>query len=301
MALGFFPSALNSALAPVCPVLSAASLLAPEDDLLRRRTRRPDKRVTQYSMKHLLSLPTSELLPLLATCRALLAFDFDGTLAPITAKRDEATMRPSTASLFAVLSRRATCAVITGRSRADVEPRLLNATVPYIAGNHGLELDPTMTACDAAIADARVALSAAVLTLPGVELEDKTYSLSVHYREAEDPLAAREALSAAVATLRDVRIVPGKQVVNLVPARGANKGDALAAIMEKEHARHALYIGDDATDEDVFDHAIAAHVVGVRVGKSKASSARYYLQGQWEIDHLLQALLAWNAVPRGRL
>lgn len=138
-----------------------------------------------------------------------------------------------------------------------------------------------------------------MLTLPGVELEDKTYSLSVHYREAEDPLAAHEALSAAVATLRGVRIVPGKQVVNLVPARGANKGDALAAIMAKEQARHALYIGDDATDEDVFEHAIAAHVVSVRVGKSKSSSAQYYLQGQWEIDHLLQALLPWDAVPRG--
>lgn len=242
-------------------------------------------------MKHLLSLPVPELLATFLNARELLAFDFDGTLAPIASNRDKAALRPSTERLFSELCRAATCAVISGRGREDLEQRLGSAKVRYLVGNHGLELEDGTPATDESIGAARSCLAVLVQRMPGVDLEDKKHSLSLHYRAAPDPSSAHAALVAAVSELRGVRVIPGKRVLNLVPAGGRNKGDALAAIMRRHGAHGALYVGDDVTDEDAFEHEIAPRLVSVRVGRAKLSGARFYLQGQWEIDHLLEGLL----------
>jgi trehalose 6-phosphate phosphatase len=244
-------------------------------------------------MKHLLSLAPMELLGLVAAARPLFAFDFDGTLAPITAKREEARMRASTLSLFSQLCRRVGCAVLSGRSRADVLCRLGGAAAQNVVGNHGLEPDGAVAEPERSIVAARMTLEPVVRAIPGVEIEDKVHSLSIHYRRALEPIAALATLQSALTRLGGVRVQPGKMVLNLMPARGANKGDALAKIMDDQGIQRALYVGDDVTDEDVFEHAIASRVVTIRVGKAATSAARYYLQGQWEIDHLLQALVTF--------
>jgi trehalose 6-phosphate phosphatase len=80
-------------------------------------------------MKNLLARENAEILAQVAWSRVLLAFDFDGTLAPIVDERDAARMRGETAELFKTLCRLYPCAVITGRAKADVVDRLQRAKV----------------------------------------------------------------------------------------------------------------------------------------------------------------------------
>ena len=88
-----------------------------------------------------------------------------------------------------------------------------------------------------------------------------------------------------------MRIIPGKMVINLVPAGLPHKGDALRRLMRLSHRRIALYVGDDHTDEDVFRLAADAGVVGVRVGRTRHSAASWFLRDQQEVDELLSRLL----------
>lgn len=92
----------------------------------------------------------------LAWARVLLAFDFDGTLAPIVEDRDRARMRARTSRAFAKVCGLYPCAVISGRSQSDVAKRLAGATVKYVIGNHGLEPGIGLGSFEADVAVARV-------------------------------------------------------------------------------------------------------------------------------------------------
>ena len=251
-------------------------------------------------MKRLLDPEHVGCLAELALGRPLLAFDFDGTLAPIVTRRDRAKMRPRTARLLARLCTLFPCAVITGRSRADVSERLGHVKVAYVVGNHGLEAGRRLPALERDVARAGAILGAALAGVPGLDLEDKRCSLAVHYRRARSKRAARDAIRRAASTLPvRLRVVPGKLVVNLVPAGAPNKGDALARVVRAARATNALYVGDDVTDEDVFEAAARGarsagrrtRWVTVRVGRSSRSAAQYCLRDQHEIDTLLARLV----------
>lgn len=243
-------------------------------------------------MKPLLVRENAEVLAQLAATRVLLAFDFDGTLAPIVERRDDAQMRVDTAVLFGAVCARYPCAVISGRGRDDVTGRLGGASVKHVVGNHGLELAAAMPEIEQEMREVGQRLAAALGGELGVELEDKRYSLALHYRRSRRKRAARAAITRALAALpAPVRIVPGKLVVNVVPGRAPHKGDALLALREQERADTALYVGDDVTDEDVFRLDQPGRLLTVRVGESRASAAAYYLHDQREIDRLLSRLI----------
>jgi trehalose 6-phosphate phosphatase len=247
-------------------------------------------------MKHLLAGPGRQLLAQLAYSNVLLAFDFDGTLAPIVADRGEARMRARTASLLTEVARAYPCAVISGRARRDVEGRLGGAAVRHVVGNHGLEPGGDMRAFDRVMRRARPALEAALAGLQGVEVEDKRYSLAVHYRHARSRALARRAIAAAVEALPDrMRMVAGKLVVNVLPASAPNKGDALLELRARLGADVAFYVGDDVTDEDVFVLDEPGRLLSARVGRSARTSAVYYLRDQREMDVLLGLLSTLRA------
>lgn len=243
-------------------------------------------------MKRLFAKQNLELLAQLAWSNVLLAFDYDGTLAPIVADRELAKMRPKTAQLLCKVCQLYPCAVISGRSKADVAPRLGNAGVKYLIGNHGLEPGRDLSEFAGEIALVRPQLELALSHCQGVELEDKIYSLAVHYRKSRQKRQARSAIRDAVLALPlAMRIVTGKLVVNVVPERAANKGDALLELREQEAANTAFYIGDDVTDEDVFTIDQPGRLFTVRVGRSKVSAAKYFLRDQREMDALLAKLV----------
>ena len=244
-------------------------------------------------MRHLLSREGDEVLVQLAWSRVLVAFDFDGTLAPIVANRENVQMRARTSELLARVCHLYPCAVISGRSKSDVSVRIGAAPVKYVVGNHGLEPGASLDEFEKEIAQVRAVLEGTIADVAGVDLEDKRYSLAFHYRRSRNKRLARSTILAAVETLPvRMRVVPGKLVVNVVPERAPNKGDALLELRTMEQADTALYVGDDVTDEDVFELDQPGRLLTVRVGESRASAAAYFLRDQKEMDRLLAKLVA---------
>lgn len=160
--------------------------------------------------------------------------------------------------------------------------------VPII-GNHGLEwLDAAGDAhpiggWDAVaprMRRAHEALVAHVSRIPGAVLEDKTYSLTVHYRNVDPTLtgALRNAVR-IVAADEGLRTADGKCIVNVLPPIDVDKGHAALKLARETgaSARDAsiLFAGDDVTDENAF-RALAReipHAVTVRVAASDGPSA----------------------------
>jgi trehalose 6-phosphate phosphatase len=244
-------------------------------------------------MKYILSSRNVRELKRFARGRALVAFDFDGTLAPIVTDRDLAQMRPSTARLFDRVCDAYPCAVVSGRSREDVAGRLGDVAVRYVVGEHGADDGTSHAYGRREIAAALATLCLALSHRDGIDLEVKRASLAIHYRRAQDRKGARAAIDDALARLpAGVRLLPGKCVVNVVSARAPHKGEALQHLLRLEGADAALYVGDDDTDEDAFRMTLPVPAFMVRVGRSRRSGADYYLRNQREIDWLLQTLAA---------
>lgn len=250
-------------------------------------------------MKHLFSSAGEALLESLSFTRTLYAFDFDGTLAPIVDNPDLAKPPAQTTRLLEALSKRARVAIISGRSVADLRKRLPVGQKLFI-GNHGLEgLGGGSSAHARASCQrwmTRLVRPASPLRLdPGIVLEDKTYSIALHYRSSRKKKEARNRILAEAANLQPApRVILGKCVVNVVPAGGPHKGVALLEAMVRLKLLSALYVGDDDTDEDVF--ALPdARVMTVRVGQRAASQAQFYLKRQSEIQRLLRRLLALHS------
>jgi trehalose 6-phosphate phosphatase len=242
-------------------------------------------------VKYILSRTSREVLERFAWSRVLVAFDFDGTLAPIVADRDAARMRAGTRRLFARLCERYPCAVISGRRRDDVAARLGDAAVAHVVGNHGLEPGARLEEFAVAIARIRTTVERDLAPYSGIDVEDKRYSLAIHLRRCRQKQAVRAVIDDAVASMAGVRLIPGKQVVNLVPAGASHKGDALLALRTRADVDTAIYVGDEDTDEDVFALDQPGRLLSIRVGRAARSAAAYYIRDQREVDVLLRSLL----------
>jgi trehalose 6-phosphate phosphatase len=251
-------------------------------------------------MKPILSEHARGTLEALARERALLVFDFDGTLAPIVAQPGAAAMRESTRALLRVTSLLYPCAVVSGRSRADLAPRLEGVPLLAFVGNHGAEagFGPVDRSPRPVVAAWARSLRAAFGEAPGVEIEDKGLSVAIHYRRAPDPRGTEARVRAAAEALEGVRVFGGHAVVNVAPADAPDKGAAVAEILRRIGWRKALYVGDDVTDEDAF--AAEGVTVSVRVGRIPTSAASFYLPGQDDVDALLRALVCARRRIDGR-
>ncbi len=224
---------------------------------------------------------------------ALYAFDFDGTLAGIARNPRTVRVAERTRHWLGRLTSMAPTAVVSGRSLEDIRTRV-GRDVTYLIGNHGLEGG---TADPRAIDRARDVTCGwkdilsqgwrQELVRAGVMTEDKTYSLSFHYRNAENPGAARRAIFRALAGLTpQPRVVPGKRVFNALPPGTPHKGGALLELIRQLDVAAAVYIGDDDTDEDVF--ALRdPRILTARVGHKKTSAAQFFLRRRPEVSELL--------------
>lgn len=219
----------------------------------------------------------------------LLAFDFDGTLAPIVDDPALAAMRPATRHLLAEVARLHPCAVISGRPEEDVLRLLGGVTVWYVIGNRALRPKAEIEQLEEQVDTWRPEVAELVASMPGVLLEDKGVSLALHYRHAANHEQACAVIKDAASVLRNVRVIAGKEVVNLLPADAPTKATAVDKLRERLGCAVTLYVGDDRTDEDVF---ALPGVTGVRVGFDEQSAARFYLRDQTEMDELLERLVA---------
>jgi trehalose 6-phosphate phosphatase len=232
-----------------------------------------------------------------AASRTLLyAFDFDGTLAPISSDRHAVTLAPGVAEWLRELTKRVPCAIVSGRALADVSLRT-NGIVPHVIGNHGIESPltsrSTLTEAERICADWKRELEStlAPMILLGAEIEDKRYSLTVHVRLAQDPA---DAVRTSVTWLRrlspEPKLIEGKYSINALPPGLGGKGEAALALMNHLGRTGLFYIGDEDTDETVFSLPDGV-TMGVRVGRQAESRARFFLHEQSEVEELLRLLV----------
>lgn len=241
-----------------------------------------------------------------AAGRLFVALDFDGTLSPIVDRPEEARMveaaRPSVSRLAARPD--TVVAVVSGRGLADVRARVGLPDLIY-AGNHGFEIEgrslhrehPEAAAARPALESVADVLRSSLSGEAGVELEDKGWTLTVHYRRAPDPDAEARVRRAVAAAVTDpgLMVTEGKKVLEVRPAVEWDKGRAvlwLLEVLEEGGAMPpALYIGDDRTDEDAF-RALRGRGEGVVVADPPPpdTAATAFLRSPDEVAEFLDGL-----------
>jgi trehalose 6-phosphate phosphatase len=191
---------------------------------------------------------------------ALIAVDFDGTLAPIVARAEDARpLAGALDALIAVAGAFGHVGVVTGRPAGwlvevaglDAIPRLV------IVGQYGAERwsagELTRSEPPPGLAAIRTALPDLVAGTQA-RIEDKGLSVVVHTRGASDPEAALAALAAPVRALarrNGLAAHPGRAVIEIRPT-GFDKGRALRDLVEECAARAVLFAGDDLGDLPAF-------------------------------------------------
>lgn len=227
---------------------------------------------------------------------ALIAFDFDGTLAPICADPQNACIQPTWIKHLKEINQRWPLAVISGRELKDLAPRL-GFEPAFIAGNHGAEstaaeIDHLTAQC---LDSARntLAENQEKIACLGIEVEDKGLSLAVHYRRSNAPVDAAVFVAHILACLSsDLTVTHGKAVFNITAGATPNKGDALISAMRLSGVKDALYVGDDSNDEPAFQVA-SPRSVTVRVGARRSpTSARFTLPTQRQLGRVLRMLVS---------
>ena len=178
-----------------------------------------------------------------------LFLDFDGVLAPIVPRPQDAYPPPETRAELARLHERyGLVAVVSGRGGDDVRERVGVEGLVYV-GSHGLELDP-----NAQRWRQQIAAFASDAPWPQAETELKGLSVAFHFRHHPDEHAAVRELEELAQRARDEGLVArfGRKVLEVLPPVGSNKGTAVRALLASAGLSRALVAGDDTTDLDAF-------------------------------------------------
>jgi trehalose 6-phosphate phosphatase len=189
--------------------------------------------------------------------------DIDGTLLDLAPTPREVWVPPGLAKTLNRLVQRTNgaLALVSGRSLNDIDLIFAPDLFPAVGG-HGAEMrierDSEAVAAHAPPMDKELKrrLAAIAKLSPGILLEDKGYSLALHYRLAPH---AEKAIYAAVSLIRAdlpnalIEVLPGKCVCEIKHS-GFTKATGVHELMTHEpfKGRRPLFIGDDVTDETVF-------------------------------------------------
>ena len=257
-------------------------------------------------MPHLLNVWPSVVERFNWASRTLLLLDYDGTLAPIVSRPEQAHLPPDTRQLINDLkdNTRFVLGVISGRSLADVWDRVSVPGIIY-AGNHGLEMEgvgekflhPGALALLDDLDRICQELSHEFNQFAGVIIENKGLTLSVHYRLTPEHLVSQveDSFNSVVAPgVADqvVKITRGKKVFEVRPNVEWDKGKAITRIMEVySDAPLAAYFGDDLTDEAGFRVVQDAGGIAVFVGPARQPTrALFRVDSPGEVADTLRLL-----------
>jgi trehalose 6-phosphate phosphatase len=218
---------------------------------------------------------------------ALIALDFDGTLAPIVERPQDARLAIGGHDVLRSLaSRIGQLALISGRAADELVALGDLGGIPglRVLGHYGLQswragrLDSPPP--DAGVAIARQRLPAVLADAPaGVYVEDKVHSLAVHTRPAAEPQRALDDLAPALRQLAadaGLEAVAGRLAIELRPP-GVDKGTALRELVATVGATTVIYIGDDVGDLPAFRVVIELRSGGAIAGLAVAAIA----EGSW--------------------
>ena len=215
-----------------------------------------------------------------------LFLDLDGTLAPIAKRPEDVGPDRRRNDLLSRLAARmqGRLAVVSGRSLDDID-RILEGRVVCAAAIHGLVRRDTRGVVGEApphpgLASARASLKDFAASDPRLLVEDKSLSLTLHYRLAPDRGQEAIDLAERIATITGLTLQPGDMVVEL-RTPGASKGDAIRAFMAEVPFKGAqpIFLGDDLTDEHGFFAVRQMGGYGVLIGPQRRTTAIYRMEG----------------------
>ncbi|HVW46296.1 MAG TPA: trehalose-phosphatase [Solirubrobacterales bacterium] len=196
--------------------------------------------------------------------RTAILTDFDGTLAPIVERAEEAALPNEARDVLVRLTERyALVGAVSGRRTLDVRGLIGLDTIAY-AGNHGLELmmpgeaevspDPSIDGRERDAAEFLATVAAERLTAAGLRVEDKGPIQAIHWRGADDETAAEAAAREIAVDAGRAGLEPhwGRKVLELRPMGGGGKDAAVASLLAGDGIDRVVYAGDDRTDVDAF-------------------------------------------------
>lgn len=241
------------------------------------------------------------MLPLLASDAALF-LDIDGTLVEFVPRPEDACIPPALIDTLDALRRAldGALAVVSGRKLADID-RLFAPLTLAAGGQHGAEARLTrdekpqvFAAPGTALASVLEHVEPFLAAHPGIRVERKGLSTAFHYRDAvADASALRAVLEKAVAAVTETLHLLDSHLCYDVRSRHANKGKTVERLMRIAPfaGRVPVYIGDDWTDEDGFEAALAGHGRAIRVGPPRPTLATEELSSPQELRTWLERSL----------
>ena len=242
----------------------------------------------------------------IAPCGQRLAIflDYDGTLTPIVSHPEKALLSDSMRQTVRALAKQALVAILSGRDLEEVRRRVDIDTITY-GGSHGFDIagprglrKQVATEFLPELDMMENELGKELAGIAGARVERKRYSIAAHYRNVNenDVPKVEQAVSEVAARHRELRIIEGKKVYELLPDIEWDKGRAVLWLLETlglERTKvRPIYIGDDRTDEDAF-RALEQRGVGILVSEqARPTAARYSLKDPTEVERFLRDLVA---------
>ena len=261
-------------------------------------------------MEHLFGA-WSELEPCLKDRPVIIFLDYDGTLTPIVDRPELAELSSEERSFLSEMSRveGLQIVILSGRSLIDVKEKVCLPGILY-AGNHGLEFEnsesfhihPEALLWKNTLHKLRAELMKAFKAYKEILIEDKVFTLSVHYRllGAKNEESIYKILLSVLAAQPDFSklfLTHGKKVWEIRPPISWDKGAALLWMLDQASA-HApvspfpVYAGDDWTDEDAFK-ILNDRGLGIKITRypQDFSYASHYLSSPAELFEFLRKLV----------
>lgn len=236
--------------------------------------------------------------------RIALFLDYDGTLTPIRRTPSSPVPAPKAQGILRRIAGlpdvRVT--IVTGRALNSIRAVIPLKNV-WFAANHGFHIlqngsewnHPGAAMIVPKLGELQSNLRIALKDYPKAFIENKLFTLSVHYRNV-DARKVRAVISLTKKIVRlygsSVLLTGGKKVLEVRPNVRWGKGSAVLKILKtiKPSIRTLpICIGDDRTDEDVF-RVLRSKGLTIRVGKSRRTHARYYIRNVEEALHLLERI-----------
>jgi len=245
-----------------------------------------------------------------------LFLDYDGTLAPITEIPSRAFMSKNTRRILRRLSETQNCklVIVSGRKLTDVRKKVGLKGIVY-AGNHGFEIkgpkiafkSPVPMKYRKILEEIKVRFGKWIFDIKGLSLEDKGFSLSLHYRLVDKKEISRVKAEFYTTMImyevkHGIRVRQGKKIFEIRPPTDWDKGKVVLwllarekfALNKKNRQILPIYIGDDATDEDAFE-ALRGKGMTIFVGKPGKTKAEYFINNTKETVNFLNLIFKTTA------
>jgi len=239
-----------------------------------------------------------------------LFLDYDGTLAPIAERPDKAVISKGARGLLQQLSKSRDCklAIISGRPLKDIKNIAGLKDIIYV-GNHGLEIEGPKVKFESQVSQRLKAIIRHIYEdavskfskIKGVLIEDKSLTISVHYRlvdakKIQEFMSIFAEITESYTARNKIEITSGKKVYEIKPPVQWDKGKVVLWLMARQQFAAGerkvlpIYIGDDVTDEDAFT-ALKNKGLTIFVGRPAKSNAQYYLKNTGEVIKFLKTIL----------